>query len=105
MAIDFAALEEGRPGLVSLDITPRSWGVEQRKEAVELADDRGCGVYMRVGNATTRFFADPSVPRGQIEVWMARTYKGQVEYATTLYHHDDFFDAFGFTWPEEDTDA
>lgn len=87
-----------------LGITPMSWGLAERTEAVAKARDLGAGVRMEVGSGATRYYTALNVPIGQIDVWMARTYKGQLEYATRLHSPDAFFDAFGFTWEDDEDD-
>lgn len=83
----------------ALNIKPMSYGVEQRREAARLATELGHGVRMEVGNTSTHFYTTPAVPVGHIEVWMARTYSGQLEHAVTLKSADEPFEAWGFKWP------
>lgn len=85
-----------------LGIEPLTWDLPQRQEASNRARDLGAGVRMEVGSGATRYYADWAIPVGQIDVYMARSYKGQLEYATRLHSPDAFFDAWGFTWEEED---
>lgn len=88
----------------NLNITPMTWDLPQRQKASNLARDLGAGVRMEVASSATRYYADWAIPVGQIDVYMARSYKGQLEYATRLHGPEAFFDAWGFTWEDEDGD-
>lgn len=89
------------PEDVWLDIKPMTYEAPQRIEAVTKAAELGFGVRMEVGNTSTSFYASPTVPVGQVEVWMARTYSGHLEHATTLMSAEEPFEAWGWEWPEE----
>lgn len=88
-----------------LRIFPKSFDEPQRVEAVRQATEMGLGVRMEVGNSSTSFYATADVPVGHIEVWMARTYSGQLELATVLSRPEEPFQAWGFKWKEPVSDA
>lgn len=70
--------------VTALGIKPMSFGVEQRVEAAIKAAVMGRGVHMEVGNSTTRFYADDSVPVGHIRITAPPKYKAVPEYVRTL---------------------
>ncbi len=88
-----------------LSIFPKSFDEPQRVEAVRQATEMGLGVRMEVGNYSTSFYATADVPVGHIEVWMARTYSGQLELATVLSRPEEPFQAWGFNWKKPVSDA
>lgn len=61
-------------GVEWIPIKPMSFGPEQRVEAVAIATAKGNGVRMEVHTAHTEFYADPSVPVGQVAVYIAKRY-------------------------------
>lgn len=75
-----------------LDIKPRSYGLEQRIEAVEKASTSGRGAVMVIGRSSTDFYADPYVPPGRLKIYVQREYTGQPEYETTLRAADEEWD-------------
>lgn len=67
-----------------LNIKPRSYGVEQRVEASRQATELGKGLVMELGNASTSFYAESSVPVGKVAIYAPRRYSGPTEYIRTL---------------------
>jgi hypothetical protein len=72
------------PRLTWINVKPASYDRGARIFASAQADQLEQGLRMEVHSSHTEFYADPDVPIGQVSVWVTRTYKGQLQYDTTL---------------------
>ena len=64
---------------------PAIWYSPQvRAEASAKATEMRRGLLMEIHSSHTEFFAVESIPVGQVEVHAPKTYKGMLEYVTTL---------------------
>jgi len=75
---------------IPIFINPATYSpLPQRREASEAATERGHGLRMVLRSASTSFYADPSIPVGDIHVWAPPSYGAPPLYVTTLRSWDE----------------